>query len=123
MLLLGDTCTIGSNMLFSLDFLVDKRDTFVKCMSSIPSVTLSMGLVFLFDRLSRLFLRYRRLPRCGQGGGMFIRVSFVLSRMCEVSTRDVVFVLALFCIFSFFFLMISTIVFCIRGSFVVIDCG
>jgi hypothetical protein len=109
-------------MFLSLQFLDDKRDTFVKCMSSIPSVALSMRLVFLFDRLSRLFLRYRRLPRCGEGG-MFIRVSFVLSRMCEVSTRDVVFELALFRIFSFFFLMISTIVFCIRGSFVVIDCG
>jgi hypothetical protein len=54
---------------------------------------------------------------------MFIRVSFVLSRMCEVPTRDVVFLLALFRIPSFFFLMISTIVFCILGSFVVIDCG
>jgi hypothetical protein len=52
-----------------------------------------------------------------------MRVLFVPSLMCEVPTRDVVLLLVLLRISWFSFLMISTIVFCIRGSFVVIDCG
>jgi hypothetical protein len=88
----------------------------------VPSVALLIG-VGLFVWPVELVVLVVSSASSVWWGGLIIRVSFVLSRKCEVPTRDVVFLLALFRISSFFFFLISTIVFCIRGSFVVIDCG
>ena len=52
---------------------------------------------------------------------MFIYVFFVLSRMCDVPTRDVVCLLVSH--FFVLFFMFSKIVFCILGSFVTVDFG
>jgi hypothetical protein len=88
----------------------------------VPSVTLSVGIGLLICPVEWAALEVLSASSM-EWGGMFIRVSFVLFRLSDVPARDVACLLDLFRSSSFFFLMFSKIVFCILGSFVVVDCG